>query len=76
MVKGTPNVKFSWEIKIKQLGFELERLELFSDDELIPSNAEEIDYEAQAATMVKEYYEGLEDMQDEEINKFHKTYNR
>lgn len=76
VVKGTPNVKFSWEIKIKQLGFELERLELFSDDELIPSNAEEIDYEAQAATMVKEYYEGLEDMQDEEINEFHKTYNR
>lgn len=76
VVKGTPNVKFSWEIKIKQLGFELERLELFSDDELIPSNAEEIDYEAQAATMVKEYYEGLEDMQDEEINKFYKTYNR
>ena len=75
MVKGTPNVKFSWEIKIKQLDFELERLELFSDDELIPFNAEEIDYEAQAATMVKEYYEGLEDMQDEEINKFHKTYN-
>ena len=76
VVKGTPNVKFAWEIKIKQLGFELERLELFSDDELIPSNAEEIDYEAQAATMVKEYYEGLEDMQDEEINKFYKTYNR
>ena len=75
MVKGTPNVKFSWEIKIKQLGFELERLELFSDDELIPSNAEEIDYEAQAATMVKEYYESLEDIHDEEINKFYKTYN-
>lgn len=75
VVKGTPNVKFSWEIKIKQLGFELERLELFSDEELMPSDAEEIDYEAQAATMVKEYYEGLEDMQDEEINKFHKTYN-
>jgi len=75
VVKGTPNVKFSWEIKIKQLGFELERLELFSDDELIPSNAEEIDYEAQAATMVKEYYESLEDIHDEEINKFYKTYN-
>lgn len=75
VVKGTPNVKFAWEIKIKQLGFELERLEAFSDDELVPFNAEEIDYESQAATMVKEYYEGLEDMQDEEINEFHETYN-
>ena len=75
VVKGTPNVKFSWEIKIKQLGFELERLELFSDEEVKPSEAEENDYEAQTANMVKEYYEGLEDMQDEEINKFHKTYN-
>lgn len=29
VVKGTPNLKFGWEIKAKQLGFESERLEKF-----------------------------------------------
>ena len=65
IVKGTPNLKFAWEIKVKQRDFEFERLETFDEG---GEPKEEIDYESQAAQMVKKYYEDLEEMFYEESN--------
>ena len=43
VVKGTPNLKFAWEIKAKQKEYEYERLETFEQEE----ESQEIDYEAE-----------------------------
>lgn len=43
VVKGTPNLKFAWEIKAKQKEYEYERLESFEHEE----ESQEIDYEAE-----------------------------
>lgn len=45
IVRGTENLKFAWEIKAKQQGFEFERLE--STERLETEPAQEIDYEAE-----------------------------
>lgn len=58
VVAGTPGLPFSWEAKAKQKGFESERLEV---DEKAPEDALDIDYEAEAAQMVEEYYQELEE---------------
>lgn len=47
VVRGTENLKFSWEVKATQKDYELERLETFND-----TQEEEIDYE-------KEYMQEL-----------------
>lgn len=65
VVRGTPNLKFAWEIKVKQRDFEFERLETFDEG---GEPEEKIDYESQAAQMVKKYYEDLEEMFYEESN--------
>lgn len=65
VVRGTPNLKFAWEIKVKQRDFEFERLETFDEG---GESEEKIDYESQAAQMVKKYYEDLEEMFYEESN--------
>lgn len=65
IVKGTPNLKFAWEIKVKQRDFEFDRLETFDEGD---EPEEKIDYESQAAQMVKKYYEDLEEMFYEESN--------
>ena len=57
IVNGTPNLKFSWEIKVKQKGYEYRKMELDSeedksvfDDKMLPirniEELEEILYEA------------------------------
>lgn len=59
IVRGTPNLKFSWEAKVKQKGYEYQRLEAF---ELSQDSVEFIDYERQAEAMVEKYYKELEEM--------------
>ena len=60
IVKGTENLKFSWEIKVIQRDYEFERLEKFDNSE----KEEVIDYE-------KEYMEEISDLikeQEEMLN--------
>lgn len=65
VVKGTPALKFAWEIKARQQKYEFERLESFkTETDIYP----EVDYEREAACMVYDYYKKLEDMNYEEIN--------
>lgn len=52
IVKGAPNLSFSWEIKAKQLGYDIERLELFEDNKEEPL----IDYEVEFDNYVKTFY--------------------
>lgn len=52
IVKGTPGLKFSWEIKAKQRDFEYERLE---DAETTKNDVEIIDYEEQGQKLFEEY---------------------
>ena len=54
-VNGTAGLKFAWEIKAKQIEYEYDRLEVFSDTDL-----QEPKYEEQAAEMVNDFYENLE----------------
>lgn len=55
VVEGTPNLSFGWEIKARQSGFEMERLESFSGSEKI----ETIDYESEAQRYVENYYKEM-----------------
>jgi hypothetical protein len=57
LVKGSPNLKFAWELKARQKKWESERLEIFDKTE---KRDEEVDYEEMAANMVASFYEGLE----------------
>ena len=52
VVKGTPGLKFSWEIKAKQRDYEYERLE---DTELAENDINIIDYEEQGQKLFEEY---------------------
>lgn len=64
VVKGTPDLKFAWEIKAKQRDYEYERLE---DTETTEHDVEIIDYEAQGAKLFEEYLLEKENVY-EEIN--------
>lgn len=63
-VIGTPNLKFSWEIKVRQKEYEYGRLESYNEKE----DYKDVDYELQSAMIVKKYCRDLEDMFNEEIN--------
>lgn len=52
LIKGTPHLKFGWELKARQLGYETERLEKFVQEE----PEETIDYEKEAQNYIDEYY--------------------
>lgn len=52
LIKGTPNLKFGWELKARQLGYEMERLERFAQDE----PEEIIDYEKEAQNYIERYF--------------------
>ncbi len=52
IVKGSPYLKFGWELKARQSGYEMERLERFAQDE--PEEA--IDYEKEAQNYIDGYY--------------------
>lgn len=52
VAKGTPGLKFGWELKARQLGYETERLEKPIQEE--PEKT--IDYEAEAQNYIENYY--------------------
>ena len=52
IVRGTAGLRFGWEIKARQLGFETERLEKFSREEPEPS----INYETEAQNYIDNFY--------------------
>ena len=52
IVHGTPGIRFGWEIKARQLGFETERLERFSQVE----REEPINYETEAQNYIENFY--------------------
>lgn len=52
IVRGTAGLRFGWEIKARQLGFETERLEKFSREETEPS----INYETEAQNYIDNFY--------------------
>lgn len=51
IVKGTPGLAFAWEIKAKQAGYTMERLEEYKQTE----EEAEINYEAEASAYLSEY---------------------
>lgn len=53
IVAGTPNLRFAWELKARQRGYETERLELFMSGE----SEMAIDYEKEAQKYIDNYYE-------------------
>ena len=57
-VKGTENLKFSWEVKAKQKGYEFERLESYRE----PEN-DIIDYEYQGQSIYESYLNSKEELQ-------------
>ena len=60
VVKGTENLKFSWEIKAKQKGFEYERLEsYFGQSQDDKQNDYELDYIKEIEQLIKEQEEVL-----------------
>ena len=70
-VKGTPNLKFAWEIKAKQKEYEYERLKMHEEEsdvyeeDYAKTAQKEIensinDYEEQAIKMMEEYYSMME----------------
>lgn len=56
LVKGTPNLKFSWEVKAKQREYEYERLETYGSSPEI----RELDYEEEAFKMYEQETEKYE----------------
>lgn len=57
LVEGTPNLSFGWEIKARQLGYDIERLELLEDNKEEPL----IDYEVEFDNYVKTFYKEVLD---------------
>lgn len=55
IVEGTPNLSFGWEIKARQLGFESERLEVFTRQK----KEETINYELEAQNYIENYYKEM-----------------
>lgn len=51
IVKGTPGLAFAWEIKAKQAGYTMERLEEYTQEK----EETEINYEAEASAYLSEY---------------------
>lgn len=58
VVKGTPNLKFAWEVKVKQKGYEYERLETFEREE----HPQEIDYETEYMKEINQIITEQEDV--------------
>ena len=52
LVKGSPYLKFGWELKARQLDFETERMEKFAQED----PGEFIDYEKEAQNYIENFY--------------------
>lgn len=63
LVKGTENLKFSWELKVVQRDYEFERLEEYNHEE----KEEEIDYEQEYIDEINSLIKEQEEMLNEAI---------
>lgn len=63
LVKGSPNLKFSWEMKVRQKDYEYNRLDVFDDKK---NHEENIDYENQAFLYLENY--------EKELFEYEETY--
>lgn len=63
IVKGTPNLTFSWEVKVKQLDYEYERLEEYQHED----NGMSVDYEKEYITEISKLIKEQEDLLYETI---------
>lgn len=63
LVKGTENLKFSWELKVVQRDYEFERLEEYTHEE----KEEEIDYEQEYIDEINSLIEEQEEMLNETV---------
>ena len=59
VVEGTADLKFSWEAKAKQRGYEYERLEVLDE-----SGDETVNYEALAVAYLSEYEKEIMDYEE------------
>lgn len=57
LVKGTPNLSFGWEMKARQLGYDIERLERFEEFEEVKL----INYEFELDNYAKNFYKEVLD---------------
>lgn len=73
IVKGSSNLKFAWEVKVKQRDYEYERMEIYDKEE---KQFRDIAYEEEAAEMATNYITEMEDINNEEINELYQTDNR
>lgn len=60
LVKGTPGLSFSWEVKVKQRDYEYERLDVMDESE----KEKEIDYGARAEAYLNNYEKEILDYEE------------
>lgn len=66
VVRGTPGISFSWEMKAIQRDYQFERLDVL--DFVEGNEIVDVNYAVEAAQMVEQYYTELEEVYHEEIN--------
>lgn len=60
LIKGTQHLRFGWELKARQLGYETERLEKFVQEE----KEQKIDYGKEAQDYISKYYKEMLDNEE------------
>lgn len=70
IVKGSPDLKFSWEAKVKQKDYEYNRLDTYDENK---NQQKEIDYEKQSFYYLENYEEEI--LNYEETDKFYGSRN-
>ena len=63
IVKGTPNLKFAWELKAKQKDYANERLEVYG----LSDRENDLDYESMFVSDVEKFFKVQDGMYSEEI---------
>ena len=67
IVKGTPNLKFAWELKAKQKDYANERLEVYG----LSDHENDLDYESMFVSDVEKFFKEQEGMYSEEIDQLY-----
>ena len=67
IVKGTPNLKFAWELKAKQKDYANERLEVYG----LSDRENDLDYESMFVSDVEKFFKEQEGMYSEEIDQLY-----
>lgn len=67
IVKGTPSLKFAWELKAKQKGYANERLEIYG----LSDHENDLDYKSMFVSDVEKFFKEQEGMYSEEIDQLY-----